>query len=439
MSSASDDDTLWDIERDLSFLIATDDQLQAELKQVCDLLGSSGSSGDSDDTEAAAEDKGHSRKRKPNVAPAGARNTYQTRQKQEMLELQRQVHALKQQLDATKLQVALQRDLGEWETAARVELYAKKKALEENELLRESTHHNSLFITKMQSLLRKKPRLTMAYDPSSEEWQAYKLAAHASLRIAGIQAIADRQYSRLQTSFINAGIWDRQDNLFCVRPRRDATSVYIEVVHHLKLEAPFHLFGPVVWQLMNGEHPAPLPLGAQRAIENVDADTAYEMYDETTHGFTGHCNTIFKQYAEATRHVVLWRTVLDDALVSCPGDVEDESAWIVFKADRTNPNQCYMTFLLHAAADPSLFAEVATAPGGAPPSPTIDDVLECLAKLSVEAMPDGLGMHPTPERDVVFDGLPLSLTTFIRKGKRFERHLASAINATVKEFHHQNK
>ncbi|KAH9098995.1 hypothetical protein LEN26_016434 [Aphanomyces euteiches] len=67
-----------------------------------------------------------------------------------------------------------------------------------NTQLRSDIEQNASFIDQTVRTLSKKPRLEL--DVSSEEWKTYTLVAQASLRTDAILAIADRQYSFLQTA-----------------------------------------------------------------------------------------------------------------------------------------------------------------------------------------------------------------------------------------------
>ncbi|KAH9110866.1 hypothetical protein LEN26_003687 [Aphanomyces euteiches] len=325
----------WDIERDLPFLIATDEQLEGELDHVCSLLLDSPS-----DSTTQPNETGHlipTPQRKASTTKTPGRN----RRRHEILELRRQVKALKKELINVRHQAAMQNNMSTWEKAARAQLYHKQKAIQENELLRETTRDNSLFIAKMKTFLHKKPRSNA--ELSSEDWQEYKLAASASLRVAGIHAIADRQYTRLDTVLINAGLFGVKDSIACVRPKTnsDGKGLYVEQIYCVNLDAPRENIINAIWSFCkDGQLQCPLPSDAQQVIEIVDQNTLYEMYKERSPaGVFCHSNMIRKLYVEEHRHIILSRTVLHDALSPhmVHGDVEDESSWIVVEDDELNP------------------------------------------------------------------------------------------------------
>ncbi len=94
-------------------------------------------------------------------APAGARNQYQYRQKQEIQLLQTQVETLQGQVEAARVAAAQKLDLPKWERAARVELQAKLRSLGENEQLKADIAVQTTFVGEMEKYFRKKPRLTV--------------------------------------------------------------------------------------------------------------------------------------------------------------------------------------------------------------------------------------------------------------------------------------
>ncbi|ETW05255.1 hypothetical protein H310_04220 [Aphanomyces invadans] len=433
----------WDIATDLPFLIARDDQLKDDLAIVCELL----SPGDdvTDSTSDAATEGGDSTtaddsdtsapptllakpttKRKVSCAPPGARNQYQFRQKQEIQLLQSQVETLQAQLAEAHAAAAEKMDLPKWERAARVELQAKLRSLGENEKLKADIATQSTFLGEMEKYFRKKPRLTMETDVQSEEWQSYKLAAQASLRVAAIHAIADRQYRRMDTAFINAGLIGVTTNLFRYKPiRQPHNKVLVELVNHVTLAAPFHTVGLCAWHTFHLPHTSAT---SSTSIEVVDPNTIYEQCTETKHGVECHSNTICKLYTEPKRDVIVWRTVLEDDLAPhmLKGAVDDQWGWIVL-TPLDNPNQCRLTLLLQVLADAS-----AEAPPQFRLDASVDSITSGLELVSCSATP---GSFPR-ERQEVTEGLPPALLTFMERGRRMEHRLRRAIDRAIRDFNH---
>ncbi|KAF0752376.1 hypothetical protein AaE_006060 [Aphanomyces astaci] len=354
----------WDIVRDLHFLIASDDQLQDDLAHVCDLLNAVDDDGRSsedivDKTTSDESDNSsptptqplhqkHPRQqqqgevlltgKRPSKRKAGPVR-FETRQKDEILQLQAQVIELKAQLVKSQSKHSLMStsdSVSAWERAARRELAEKNKSLRENEQLQSAVTEQATFIEHMQNIFAKKPRLaTMGGDAMSlDTWQEYKLAAQASLREAAIHAIADRQFTRQQNAFILAGLFERTDVLFHAGPRTlpDGSHV-LEYIYHMTLPAPYGVVGNACWQVYNGERPPTMADNAERTTEALDARTVYVKYTETlASGDVNHVNVIHKHYIEPDRHVIVWRAVLEDALrpAMATGNVQNEWGWYIY-------------------------------------------------------------------------------------------------------------
>ncbi|CAK4344052.1 unnamed protein product [Aphanomyces euteiches] len=219
-------------------------------------------------------------------------------------------------------------DMSLWERAARDQLYAKSKALCENEQLRAHVEENATFIEEMTRALQKRPRLSL--NSHSEDWKAYKLAAQASLRTAAIHAIADRQYALLDTVFIKSGLFENSEEVIREELMNQTSgSVLFERVYHVPLAAPFRLIGAAVWGVFNGEHPMTLPEGAEESLEIIDPYTVYRAYRNVDKTAAAYANMIYKYYVEADREVCVWRSVLKDELMPhmTQGTVHDQWGW----------------------------------------------------------------------------------------------------------------
>ncbi|KAG9407462.1 hypothetical protein AC1031_002183 [Aphanomyces cochlioides] len=321
----------------------------------------------------------------------------------------------------------MQREMSYWEKAARVQLFQKQKAIQENEQLREATKENSAFIAKMKTFLLKKPRLDA--ESKVDEWQQYKLAATACLRAAGIHAIADRQYDRLDSALINAGLKGLKENYSSVRPtiKNAGKTLFVEIIRRIKLDAPRSAIANAAWAVfIDPQKQIPVPIDAQRSIEMLDSSTMYEMFQErTTDGVVCHSNFIRKVYDEEGRHVILSRTVLHDALAPqmIHGDVEDESVWIVVEADERNPNQCFFTFLHHSQID--LNGISITKPF---------DVNHLAVRLA-QRKADGQELVPINDDGIEWAELPPALAIFSRNGRIFISHLEQAISSAIASYH----
>ncbi|CAK4070883.1 unnamed protein product [Aphanomyces euteiches] len=307
---------------DLHLLIATDEQLQQELATVCELFDSDDSLSTVTDTtrrpettttaQSTDDDNGATKrkKRKP---------TY-IRQQEEIRQLRQQVDHLTALLRArqtTDERTPPSEILPSWRKTAQSELAMKNKTLQENQHLRHAVGQHATFIEQMQQFFHKKPRLSSHIDLHSEEWQAYKLAAQASLRRAAIHAIADRQYHRMQSAMVQAGVFNCEKTLFTARAKRQPDQSYVvEIIHNIELDAPFRVVGAAAWRVFKGDFDFDLPLGADQTFTRMDPNTVYATFvQETSDCMECHSNMIRKHYREREMEVIVSRTVLDDAAV----------------------------------------------------------------------------------------------------------------------------
>ncbi|KAH9113707.1 hypothetical protein AeMF1_012146 [Aphanomyces euteiches] len=168
----------------------------------------------------------------------------------------------------------------------------------------------------MQSVLLKHPRLKDSRDIHSEAWKACKLAAQASLRSVAIHTIADRQLGKLQMAFIQAGLLDSTEDRKVVtpKPQPDGT-IIIESVFNRWFDAPWRAVASAAWSVCNGTKSLFLPDDATETSEWIDPWTVYRAFHRMEAGQSVHSNFVWKYYFENDRDVIVWRSVLDDALV----------------------------------------------------------------------------------------------------------------------------
>ncbi|CAK4744696.1 hypothetical protein LEN26_021143 [Aphanomyces euteiches] len=405
----------WDVLRDLHFLFAADEGLREDLSYVCDLLTDSSSNQvlpDAATNEYEARimnrllhpEQATTKAPKRRKRPVAHTNPSRDRQRQEIDQLKRQVDLLKDQLHETKRKSAMTLDMSAWERVAQEQKVAKSRALKENEELRAATHEYITFIDEMTRVFHKKRRLTLELDITSEAWQEYKLAAQASLRVAAIHAIAERQYSRLDTAFIRAGVIDREDDLIrgIPIPQPDGR-VVVERVYHLKVNAPFRTIMASIWRALNSDRGMHLPEGAVETIESIDP---------------------------TTREVVVWRSVLDDALVPrmSTGTAHDESGWLVVTPIDLTTSR--LTLVLNIVAEQNHDGRLLTTEELVDVSATIVD------KFSFAHPPEVPGTFPSapPKTDAEDTDLPFVKRTFVERGKQLEALIKRAVDEAIHEF-----
>ncbi|KAF0688797.1 Aste57867_19618 [Aphanomyces stellatus] len=442
---------------DLPFLIATDEALEDEFAFVCELLDdSSRAVGDDDDSRASATDSPSSdningsphdatstaleeppqlpsSKRKGEIVypEVGAKNRFQYRQKEEMKALRAQVDHLKATL--TRLNPSLAPTTAQkrsvWEKAAKEERRECKRALEENDHLRDAVHQQMTFVQHMQRLLvKKRPKLTTKEEHTAE-WESYKLAAQQSLRVAAIHAIADRQVRRMQSALIRAGLFHTTDEIYHATPRvQPDRTILIDFVNHVTCPAPFDVVGAACWQVLSNTHDPSLPVDATQTVETIDPWTVYQHFSQTFRGLVTFSNSIRKCYVETHRYVIVWRTVLEDARHPHMGRgaIDNEWGWMMVSTEpgRDPAQWCRVTFL----------NQVMAVPDHAPPCTAMDVIEDAIRRYRFCERPadPAQSFSCAPPNDE-FEHADDAMKVFMGKGKRLELALSAAINNIIQK------
>ncbi|CAK4081825.1 unnamed protein product [Aphanomyces euteiches] len=297
---------------------------------------------------------------KPSQKPRKPWTTFEVRQREELRRLRAEVDTLKDKLRLLDMPSKSQEKMSFWKRMAQDEKLEKSISLHENEALREAVDQQATFIDQMKKVFLKKPRLMHHHDVHSVGWQAYRLAATASLRQAAIHAIADRQFSRMNHSFLRAGLFDRTEDFTKAELKFEANgSVIYQLVTHMKLPAPRDVVMATIWGVIAGSQSEYLPLGLTETFEQIDASTVYSrIVDSRDLAVRWHSNLIRKLYREPDRDVLVVRTVLDDSLVPQMSVDFVENKWAWGQVTTLDENSCNVTLLIQIglneiSSDPS--------------------------------------------------------------------------------------
>ncbi|KAF0735924.1 hypothetical protein Ae201684_007708 [Aphanomyces euteiches] len=399
----------WNVMEDLQCLFTEDMRAEPRFGILDLFLDSTDSEGRTNRVIAAATKKKRIRTK---VAPE---KTAQAKRKREIIDLIHQITVLENQLIEKGRTVPARQGMSTWENAAREEFFAQAKALQKNAQLKRDVSEQTAFIKQITQLLRTRaPKAFRSLDLSGYAWQLCRLPAHVSERISAINSIAHRQFTRLEGAFINAGLYARSSDLLRKKkfPQPDG-KVTIEFAYNVKLAAPCHVIGAVVWKILSDKELSPWPSDGDETIEMVDPFTMYRTYSRPRDGKRAaiHANMVFKYFAEAERQVIVWRSILDDELLPeiRDGHVHDEPAGLIFV-------HCLQNLV-------NLLCSCKTA-------------ITIFEKVSFSEPPFQYGKFPKlpPKSEQVILATSLVKQTIIRRGLRLELMFETGINNVVKSY-----
>ncbi|CAK4696134.1 unnamed protein product [Aphanomyces euteiches] len=191
----------WDIETDLGFLISLDAPKEAGPLQIGEHIPS------------------HETKLKQSKSG----NPFEIRKRQELRSLQRQVQRLEDELEQATLTTSALAKPSPWKTLARQQKSQVRKMRQENKHLKDAVCSNKKLISKLTSLVAKRPRV---------------------------------EYDCKDTEFILAGLIDNPENFHRIHPvvnAMDQTTVKFEVARQVTLPAPFYVVGQALWKAYSCE------------------------------------------------------------------------------------------------------------------------------------------------------------------------------------------
>ncbi|KAG9407465.1 hypothetical protein AC1031_002186 [Aphanomyces cochlioides] len=394
---------------DIGFVIAVDDALHEELTNVCGLL-------DDDDYAVDVNDANCKKRSRINY------------QKEELLRLRRQVEELKHELKVVSESKRQCKSI--WAVAARHERREIQRAKEEQEQLQTAVNERAAFIAYMKRMLAKKAR----YAASPPCLQELKLVAQASLRTAAIHAIAGRQRRRQVHTFIQAGVLAQEEDLFratlIVLPDNRQG---VRVINHLNLPVPYRVAAQACWRATCGDLRPSAPPNASETLERIDERTIYERFRQPCRGgVTAISNTIRKYFEDDDVDMLVWRSVLEDALEPhmFKGVVDDMAGWMVCRPHPDDETKCRLT---------SLFQMPLEAHGVHDPRPAtsypMDAILSLLKPMSFVSTRGFIADESKVGFMDVIQKIPIpSMGTFLERGRLFEVAIKTALNAAITSF-----
>ncbi|KAH9103650.1 hypothetical protein AeMF1_020106 [Aphanomyces euteiches] len=281
--------------------------------------------------------------------------------KSEICQLKDEIRELQAQLRDAKRVATLNSSMSMWERTALSQCVEKNKALHENLQLHIAVRERSEYIERLQKIILKTPRWTAlsAILTSNDT----TLPAAMDDRIAAIHRIADREYQRQETVFVQAGALGLPDGTYKVDVFPHANQQFIfRSTSCIPLAAPVETIARHFWAAMSEQTPIDLMEGEIETWEQVDENTIYQhSHGVFIEGTMFHSNVIRKCYEdEHGRVVIVVVSVPDDETTEKRSEcdaVDDSVGWLVFTPNQNELNtsslsivcQCNITRLVQVS------------------------------------------------------------------------------------------
>ncbi|CAK4603515.1 unnamed protein product [Aphanomyces euteiches] len=320
---AAGDETLWDIQADLHFLLEDSQDAIEDLDVAWDVVTTT----EDESPEEAKE--------MPSSSPRNKRKSHEARLRDTKAGLLEEIQVLQGVLGAVK-----------------------HKTLQHHKGIKRPTkppsaiHANKVFISKMTTLVRKKPKVHPAL---SLHTSGSVLPAEPTLRRAAIHAIGDNLFRLKDMTFVVAGVLDQMDNSIRVRHVVDLSQRTLthEITSNMTLPAPSHVVGKAMWQVYNGEQKSSVPATAQ-VVRRCSSRHGGTFVCRSTSGWTTTPSTNDSKtsgmapFATPTgeMHTVVARSVPDDQLLGEKADnnpMEDHKCWYVITLSAETQPSCRIT------------------------------------------------------------------------------------------------
>ncbi|CAK4544530.1 unnamed protein product [Aphanomyces euteiches] len=353
---AAGDETLWDIQADLHFLLEDSQDAIEDLDVAWDVVTTT----EDESPEEAKE--------MPSSSPRNKRKSHEARLRDTKAGLLEEIQVLQGVLGAVKHKTLQHHSTTRWEKLPR----RLRKGIKRPTKPPSAIHANKVFISKMTTLVRKKPKVHPAL---SLHTSGSVLPAEPTLRRAAIHAIGDNLFRLKDMTFVVAGVLDQMDNSIRVRHVVDLSQRTLthEITSNMTLPAPSHVVGKAMWQVYNGEQKSSVPATAQVVHERLDDDTVYERFKDKRDGAVCHANR---------------RDAHDDQLLGEKADnnpMEDHKCWIT--VEPMDKVSCRLTFVMQ------ILFRANTTPSG---RSLLEEMAKSARNLTMESkLPDG-GIFSVP-------------------------------------------
>ncbi|CAK4653603.1 unnamed protein product [Aphanomyces euteiches] len=222
-----------------------------------------------------------------------------------------------------------------WQKTANDMRIAKKAALHVNSKLRHELQEQIEFGKALQTLMAKRPRLTMLPSLDGDQWQILKLVKNPQLRQQAIHEICERQYQLTQVALVEGGIFDRVGEFEAYTPRLAKTNadLVVQAAYCTTKQFDFQVMSEMAWKVFEGCLGAKNSNLTSHTLKTLDQNAVYFRKEKHWNDLLNQANCLYKRYREPHRDVIVCRTILEDEEIPFhPGAlVMNKSAWLVLE------------------------------------------------------------------------------------------------------------
>ncbi|OQR93507.1 hypothetical protein ACHHYP_02490 [Achlya hypogyna] len=274
-------------------------------------------------------------------------NESRKRQREELEYLRVKVDELQKHLTVLQQIKAVETE-GEtpWQKLAHQMRMDKQNALLENEKLKQELEEQIEFGKTLQTILKKRPRLTTLPTLDQDQWRLCRLVKDPIMRAKAMNEILKQQYLALPGAMVESGLVDMEADYLACKPklaRNQDDQLITETIWCQNLPYDHGFVTRCMWVLMGD--PSRYDYAGFSMLETFDADTKYLCtVGQLDNLLTSQCRFLLRRVVEADRVVFMMRSILEDELM--PHDktalVNNKSAWFV--VEPSNAGGCRLKF-----------------------------------------------------------------------------------------------
>ncbi|OQS04544.1 hypothetical protein THRCLA_03228 [Thraustotheca clavata] len=281
-----------------------------------------------------------SQRKRRHVARLATIRTQRHRKKQqeELVYLKRKVQELQTQLEELPSPPnSSTESTSKWERLARDERKRQYDVMQENSKLKAALEEQVKFAECLVDIIKKRPRLTVLSDSAHDQWQFLKLVAEPKARRAAFHAIADREYAKVDSAFIEAGIVDVTDFSRKDVPKlKDNGDIEIHGTICGRLSVPFSIVLEAAWEVLRGAVEMKKLKGEYTIIDEIDDSTAYVESKWYHTAVNSQSRLIVKKYMEPNKRcVIVSRSIYEDEAIPLDPNYAtcNEVSWLSVDAE----------------------------------------------------------------------------------------------------------